>query len=249
MERTCRKCGETKGLELFVGSSGGACSACETALHMARFLLIMLVPDMASAATWRQILGTSMCKIASRRKRNPDNAKARGYAYRQNNKERIIAQRAAYYQRNKERIKAAGIAYYRNNKGRLRARNAAYYQENKKRLKAITAAYYQNNKEQAKAYTAVYRAKKRGARIGDRKDVVAFYKYVQNADRLKCHWCGRLTTKTNGPRKRNVDHIKPIAKEGPEDVHNLCVSCAHCNHHKSAKLPHEFTGQYELELA
>lgn len=55
----------------------------------------------------------------------------------------------------------------------------------------------------------------------------------------KCYWC-------QSPIQGNayhVDHIFPIAKGGAHTPGNICCACAHCNHSKGAKLPHEWTGR------
>jgi 5-methylcytosine-specific restriction protein A len=74
--------------------------------------------------------------------------------------------------------------------------------------------------------------------------VAAFYEFVRSAPRLRCYWCGKVTAK----KRRQVDHIIPLARGGRHERSNLCCSCATCNNRKHAKTREEFTGQRELCL-
>ena len=151
------------------------------------------------------------------------------------------AYRRAYYQDNKEKV----AAYLQDNKEKVAVQGRVYRQNNKEKITVKDRRYRQNNKEKKAALSATRRARKRGATIGDSKAMTAFFRHTREGSRLRFYWCSRVTAKHD----RHVDHIVPLSKNGTHGVENLCVSCAHCNMSKGAKLPHEFSGQYEMELA
>lgn len=101
------------------------------------------------------------------------------------------------------------------------------------------------NPYRAAALSAAKRARKRGAKIGDRHAYARTIQYMRTAARVRCYYCGRVTL----PRGRHIDHIIPLARGGADAVGNICVACPRCNLSKRAKMPEEVTGQAELVLA
>lgn len=88
------------------------------------------------------------------------------------------------------------------------------------------------------------RAAKLATPIEDLNDVDEAILHIRSKQRLKCYWCGRVTSREN----RHIDHIIPLSRGGAHAAHNLACSCPVCNTSKRAKMPEEFTGQYELPL-
>lgn len=60
--------------------------------------------------------------------------------------------------------------------------------------------------------------------------------YKQQAGR--CWWCDAELLGVF-----EVDHRMPVARDGSDEVENLCLSCHDCNSKKSDQLPHEFNGR------
>ena len=54
----------------------------------------------------------------------------------------------------------------------------------------------------------------------------------------RCFWCHRKVQW----RDKHVDHVTPLSKGGSDGPENLVISCAHCNHRKSAKHPMDWNG-------
>lgn len=77
------------------------------------------------------------------------------------------------------------------------------------------------------------RARKAGSSIGDQNAVARFIGTVRRARVARCYWCDRPVK----PKDRHIDHIVPLAKGGPHEVHNLCCSCATCNSAKRDLMP------------
>jgi 5-methylcytosine-specific restriction endonuclease McrA len=152
--------------------------------------------------------------------------------YREANREKISTYTAA----NSERRKAIAVAWDKAHPERARARMARYLAKNRLKLAARTAAWRAANPDKFKTQKATARARKVGARIGCRKAYNAFVSHARTANSIDCHWCHRSTK----PKERHVDHVIPLSKGGADAVENLCVACADCNLHKSAKMPSEF---------
>jgi len=98
------------------------------------------------------------------------------------------------------------------------------------------------------AHNQARRARKRGSAKEQTSEgralSAAFYRKVKSAKQMRCHWCGRAL-KSN---ERHVDHIIPLVKGGAHALFNLCCSCPTCILKKSAKLPQEFSGQFEISF-
>jgi len=54
---------------------------------------------------------------------------------------------------------------------------------------------------------------------------------VFNRDNFTCQYCGK-NTRNDKNIMLEVDHIKPVAEGGTNDIENLVTSCHQCNHGK-----------------
>jgi hypothetical protein len=76
----------------------------------------------------------------------------------------------------------------------------------------------------------------RGVRDGQkktRKNIPKGVRFdVMNRDGFRCRYCGR--DQASGARL-HVDHVKPVAAGGGNEIENLVTACADCNIGKSAK--------------
>lgn len=155
---------------------------------------------------------------------------------------------AAFRAANPDRTRAYSAAWRpKLDPERTRAYDREYQAVNAERIAENRTVWRAKNAARIEAQLAAGRARKRGARIGDRAAYIAFVKHVRSAASIPCHWCGTATKR--GARRRHLDHIIPLAKGGADSVDNLCVSCQRCNCAKGAKMPEEFTGQSEMRFA
>lgn len=168
-----------------------------------------------------------IAKVLEWRKENYDKFQAYQKRYAELNRERLRERIRRYAQANRDKVRQWGIA--------SRARRKA--------LRAATnKAWRQRNQARCRALSSIKRARKRNATVGSVKEIAAFYAYVKNGNRLRCHYCGKATKKGD----RHVDHIVPLARGGAHAVSNLCCSCSFCNMSKHTRTDEEFTGQVNL---
>jgi 5-methylcytosine-specific restriction endonuclease McrA len=195
---------------------------------------------------------------------NKEQVKSRVAAHRLANIEKVRAydrQRSAsaekraacklWCEQHPEQVKATKRRYQEINGEELRAKSRAGYQKNKQsylaRAKVFAAMhpdrraeyakrYYSKNPERYRAYAHARRAKQRGLKAGDRKEYAAWIKAMRSARDAECFWCGRVVPR----HEREIDHIVPIALDGPDVVENLCCSCRRCNRRKGKRSPEKF---------
>lgn len=115
-------------------------------------------------------------------------------------------------------------------KDRIRAKygRRGNYQINDKK-------YRETHKESKRVYDRVRRGRKRNAEgFHTKQDIEVLIRTSKGL----CWWCGQKIKGTP-----HIDHRVPLVKGGSNWPHNLCVSCAKCNHTKNAKMPYEFNGR------
>ncbi len=78
---------------------------------------------------------------------------------------------------------------------------------------------------------------RRRARIAGGEHLAWFYDAVRRLPLVRCHICGGWLP---GP-ECHIDHVVPLAKNGPHSRNNLATSCPSCNMHKHARLDWEPT--------
>jgi 5-methylcytosine-specific restriction endonuclease McrA len=177
----------------------------------------------------------------------------------------IIAASSEYYVAHRERILEShrNNAAYKSRHKRHRDENREVYRERaranrqKPESKAWFAAYRKRNSEKIRRYMAEHakrfpelyiekqkrrQALKAGLVVGCQKEVVAFYKLVRSAERIRCEYCKKLLAKND----REVDHMVPLSRRGAHAVENLCCSCVFCNRSKGTKTKDEFLAARRL---
>ncbi len=191
---------------------------------------------------------------------NIEDRRANRRAYRAKNRERVREWNKKWGHRNPERLKEVHRNYYEENKEGVLTRTRAWqianaekeYERSKLRrvanpekARAACRKWQQKNLPIVAAIAAKRRAMKRACPVDkDRTAYYAFARSVRAAARINCYWCGKNVPK----KKRHIDHIYPISKGGADAVANLCCACQHCNESKHDKLPHEFSGQHEIQF-
>lgn len=73
---------------------------------------------------------------------------------------------------------------------------------------------------------------------------------VIERDERTCGYCFRVGSTKNGPDGStwHIDHIIPVADDGPTEMDNLVLACRTCNQSKGAMSPLEFFDKRLLEL-
>jgi hypothetical protein len=183
-------------------------------------------------------------KRAARRS-DPETHRARDAAYYTANRERLIERARAYADANPEKVKGWKRQYQSNNPSAVLLSRQAYRAANRELLNLKNREYRRAHPEIVARHNHARRIRKlAGKSSGDAAAYRSFVAFVRTAPRLRCYWCGGVTPKA----RRVIDHIIPLAKQGRDDVHNLCCSCRSCNAKKNSKRPEVFSGQYVIEF-
>jgi 5-methylcytosine-specific restriction endonuclease McrA len=130
------------------------------------------------------------------------------------------------------------------------AYKAAHYKKNRKKINAICAENYQKSREAHDARTSEWRAKhpERTRELARRWNATRRARKLANdsepyteAEVIElwgsdCVYCAEPY--------EHIDHVIPIARGGPDALHNVVPACARCNLSKGAKLLSEWGGEY-----
>lgn len=167
-------------------------------------------------------------------------------AYRLANPEKVAAAKARSKANKRDEYRLKQRKYYL----KIKDRQASYYREryknNRKEILTACKAYYLKHPERWLVHNQKRRARRVSAKADtNRQAILAFYKNARDAKRMSCYWCGHEVPK----KLRHIDHVIPLAKGGADSIFNLCCSCASCNLSKGARLPENFTRQFELNFS
>lgn len=157
---------------------------------------------------------------AAWRAANPEKLKSIKAAWRVSNPESARASRAAWKAANREKEKARGVAWVSANREKVNTKNAAWRAANRE----LTRVYYSNR-----------RARKRD--VGGKLST-GLADRLFKLQRGKCACCG-LPLGDN----YHLDHIMPLALEGPNTDDNMQLLRATCNQEKWKKHPVDFMQQ------
>jgi hypothetical protein len=139
-EKTCGKCGETKGLDGFYKNKTGkfgvrsGCKTCHKVYQQ---------ENREAIAERKKVY----------RQENRETIAARNKVYQQENREALAAYHKVYQQENREAL----AAYRQDNREAIADRNQVYQQENREALAAYNKVYRQENRETIAARNKVRR--------------------------------------------------------------------------------------------
>ena len=221
--KTCTKCGESKAVAEFhkhSRGSGGFASSCKSCTSIAQ---------------------------STHRAANRGRYSAADAAYRAANPEKTRAinakSNAKYCAANREKVNAANAAYRAAHPDKEKARNAKYHATNPSRY----SEWYAANTEKSKARAAMWRAanpetlrihrhnRRARERANGGKLSPGLADRLFKLQRGKCACCHVSIADGN-----HLDHVIPLALDGPNEDWNMQLLCGPCNQSKGAKHPVDF---------
>lgn len=148
------------------------------------------------------------------------------------NRDKVNAAKAKRYAENPDLVKAHNAKWAAGNADRVRAYKAKWRAENPERQKALVAKWAAENPEARRIHSQNRRARKRanGGRLSPGLADKLF-----KLQRGKCACCHVSIDNGN-----HLDHVIPVALEGPNEDWNMQLLCATCNLSKGARHPVEF---------
>lgn len=164
-----------------------------------------------------------------RKWKDENRAKVRASAHKRNQRPDVKAAKAQWFQANKARILQA------------RRDDAAKREAHRSSTRAWIKANPEKAREHGRLHASRRRARKRGA---DGHHTKADLAEVFQAQGGRCAYC-----KVNlNRKKKQVDHIVPLARGGSNARANIQYLCAPCNQTKNARDPIEFAQPLGLLL-
>lgn len=134
---------------------------------------------------------------------------------------------SAHYYANKEKCSARSIDWARRNRDKVNARRNEWFRENYREL-------HDKNKEAWAVVGRNRRCRLSGAGGRHTKQQI---KEMLEAQDFRCNYC-KIFCKYS----YHVDHVKPVAKGGTNDISNIQILCATCNQVKGSKYPYTYRG-------
>lgn len=197
---------------------------------------------------WQDAVGKERDRLYSIewRQKNADYIKAKDNLYRKQNKKRLAENDKRYAKLHPEVKQRARRKYDLAHQKEKREYGAKY---NKSSLrKAVTTRYYENHKalcyarsrawikanpEKAIAYS---HARSKRIKANQSDDASKAIIHIKTRKWVRCYYCGKRVS----GKSSEVDHVLPLAKNGPHTAFNIAATCQKCNRHKSDKHPNDF---------
>jgi len=166
--------------------------------------------------------------------------RARNLAYYAANKVRISAQAQARYAADPDRYIKAAERYQAANASECRMRADQYRESHREEIAAYRRSWDSENRDARNAYHRAWGAENQDKVAGKnarRRALKAAvfslpFSHVELAGRMA--YFGNRCWMCRGPFE-HVDHVKPIAKGGPNILSNLRPACGRCNSSKCDK--------------
>lgn len=153
-------------------------------------------------------------------------------AYRAANIDKVRSSEASYRAANQEKQKARSAARYAANPEEMKARLAASHAANPEKQKACIAKWKAANQETVRIYHQNRHARKlkNGGVLSK-----CLVERLLKLQRGKCACCHVSIEDGN-----HMDHVIPLALDGPNEDLNIQLLCGPCNMSKGAKHPVDF---------
>lgn len=169
---------------------------------------------------------------AARHAANPATKRAVSAAWDAANRDKVRAKSTAWYVANHERARATGAAYRAANREKCRAVTSSWAAANPEKKRSTNAAWKASNKEKLRIYKHNRRARELNAG-GTLSHGLADKLF--KLQRGKCACCHISIAGGN-----HMDHVIPLALDGPNKDWNMQLLCPPCNLSKGAKHPIDF---------
>lgn len=164
------------------------------------------------------------------------------------NKEKINAKNAEYYSKNTEKVLSRCSAYKSKNNAAIKEKAALYRKENHAQVTEARIRFRKEHPETVAAqnkkweiahpgHSKIRTMNRRAKRIsagGKVSDAIFDLLFAEQGGR--CVYC-KIDLSTVTP---HLDHIMPLALNGPNTDDNMQLLCGKCNRRKGAKHPDEF---------
>ena len=185
------------------------------------------------------VRGRTRCKACAEKDRK----------YREENQEYY----KKYCEENPEKKKESARKYREKNREKLRERNRKYLEENREKLMEYKRKYREENREKLREYNKQYGQTPNGKEASRKKNLkrrsygVSWIDYdfvvpeLLKRDGDIYSWCDKVLEEPFNGKKTEVDHIRPVSKEGTSELENLQLLHAKCNTSKGNKLVHPET--------
>lgn len=147
----------------------------------------------------------------------------------------IKSANAKYRTANPEKYRAYDAKRYIENPRKRKDASAAYYAKNTANIKAQSAKWKKDNPATARQLSRVH-AHNRRARMRVTGGILSkdLFGRLFKLQRGRCACCGvKLVT-------NHLDHVIPVALDGPNEDWNMQLLCPPCNLKKGAKHPIDF---------
>lgn len=160
------------------------------------------------------------------------------------------AYNAAYFAAHRDERRARDATYYATHREEWRLYGTAYYAAHRAEKREAGIRWRAANRERKAAYMSIYRrahlaeyAQRQANRRARQAGAPGSASLVQTKARWamwgdRCWMCAAPATAT--------DHVKPLAKGGPNWPANLRPACAPCNTRKRDQWPYQPTRSKEL---
>lgn len=250
VDRTCRKCKESKPLNDFrfcksqrYGYYRSDCRDCECASWKTPE---NLKRSAVNAQRWRE-RNPEKAREVNRRHRQTDKFRDRWKAYRERNRDKLNAQHRSRYAANPSRLRNHAKTYAKKYPERVKARYQRWREANKEHVQKYQEEHNKKRAEQMRQYARLRRknmsvedklrqaedcARRRARMHNTPKLERISRKAIIERDHSTCYLCDRVLS----AKEITLDHVIPLTKGGPHTFDNLKVACRPCNSRKRCKI-------------
>lgn len=161
--------------------------------------------------------------------------KKRRALYRKLNRTAILKSARVYCRKYPEKVRARWLRNYRRHRTTILAWQDKYRRSHRVLLRKKLREYYRRNRARFIAAATHRRIRNRSdhppqmLRMADQK-----LAELKRMVKTNCVYCGKTTTRG----RREIDHVRPLARGGKHCASNLAASCKPCNREKRAKILH-----------
>jgi len=166
------------------------------------------------------------------REANPERARELPRQWRVANSEHLREKARQRYWANPEKHREKVRQRQQDNPEQKRKSVRCWQEANRERTRKNARRWGKANPERRRAIKHTRRSRKNG---NGEPITTAEHREWEAAQPKVCEYCN-----ADCSDEYHVDHIQPLSKGGPHQVHNLAIACPSCNCRKSDRDPDEF---------